>query len=80
MSMRNLDREVRMISDVRALDAKLRDLYSGFKATRKLYTDQELIKYAVVDQVRDSAEKLREMHAYLLVMLDALSDWGKSVA
>jgi len=69
-----------MISDVRALDAKLRDLYSGFKATRKLYTDQELIKYAVVDQVRDSAEKLREMHAYLLVMLDALSDWGKSVA
>jgi hypothetical protein len=73
MSMRNLDREVRMISDVRVLHAKLRDLYGGFNATRQLYTDQELIEYAEIDQVRDSAEKLREMHSYMQVMLDALS-------
>jgi hypothetical protein len=72
--MRNLDREVTMISDVRVLHAKLRDLYSGFIATRKLYTDQELIKYADPNQVRDSAEKLREMHVYMQVMLDALSN------
>jgi hypothetical protein len=74
MSMRNLDREVKMISDVRVLHAKLRDLYGGFKATRQLYTDQELIKYAEIDQVRNSAEQLREMHAYMQVMLDALSN------
>ena len=74
MSMKNLDREVQLISDVRVLHNKLQDLYSGFTAARKLYTDQELIRYAQTDPVRDSAEKLREMHAYLQVLLDALSD------
>ena len=45
----------------------------GVNTLRKRYPDQDLIRYADIDQVEDDAEKLRQMHTWLRVIADVLS-------
>lgn len=74
MPMRHLDDHTKMIADIRVLHSKILDLHNGINALRHRYPDQDLIRYAEIDQVKEDAEKLRQMHVWLEVILDALHD------
>ncbi len=74
MANRHLDDDTKMIADIRVLHSKIQELHHGVDTLRKRYPDQDLIRYADIDQVEDDAEKLRQIHTWLRVIADALSD------
>ena len=74
MPMRHLDDHTKMIADIRVLLSKILDLHNGINTLRHRYPDQDLIRYAEIDQVREDSEKLRQMHVWLEVVADALND------
>jgi hypothetical protein len=45
-----------------------------YRRTGHRYPDQDLIRYAEIDQIKEDAERLRQMHVRLEVVLDALND------
>ena len=56
------------------LHSKILDLHNGINALCHRYPDQDLIRYAEIAQVKEDAEKLRQMHVWLEVIADALND------
>jgi hypothetical protein len=74
MPMRHLDDHTKMIADIRVLHSKILDLHNGINELRHRYPDQDLIRYAEIAQVKEDAEKLRQMHVWLEVIADALND------
>ena len=63
-----------MIADIRVLHSKVTDLHSGVNALRQRYADQDLTRYAEIAQVKDDAEKMRQICAWLGIIADALND------
>ena len=69
-----MDDDSKIIADIRVLHSKILDLHNGVNALRKRYPDQDLVRYAEIDQVRDDSEMLRQVELWLKVIADALSD------
>lgn len=72
--MKDLDRDSKMIADIRVLHAEVLALCNGLAALRTRYTDHDLLKFAEIDVIREDAEKLKVVYSWLKVMEDALSD------
>lgn len=75
-----MEDDAKMISDIRAMHAKVMDLHAEYNALRERYTAQDLLKYAELAQVRKDAEQLRELYTWLAVVMDALDDREKKSA
>ena len=70
----HMEDEAKMIADIRAVHQKLIDLVAGMNDVRERYTDQDLVRYADVGQVRLDAKRLHDMAVWLGSIADSLND------
>jgi len=72
--VKNLDREAKMLADIRILYAKVQELHNGVNVLRKNYGEGELLKFADSRNLRECSAKLQQIVLWLQAMQSCLGE------